>query len=193
MKKNILIIQGHPNKDSLSSEILNAYRESAEQSGAEVRAIIVRELEFQPVLFLGYKRTEPLENDILRSQEQISWADHLVMIYPNWWGTYPAMFKGFIDKVLWPGFAFSFQPGRDTPQQLLKGKSARIFVTMDSSRWTYRFRQGAPGHKAMKLATLGFCGISPVNFTTFYRIRYAKKEKTDKWTSHVKKLGRRMI
>jgi len=191
--KNILIIQGHPNKDSLSNNILESYRSGAEESGAQVETIIIRDLDFQPILFMGYKRTEALEEDIVRSQEAVRRADHIVFIYPNWWGTYPAIFKGFIDKVLWPGFAFSYKSGRGSHEQLLAGKSARVFVTMDSSRWTYFIRQGAPGHRAMKKATLSFTGISPIRFTTFSRIRFAGPEKIESWSSRVKKLGRELI
>lgn len=191
--KNILLIQGHPNKDSLSNRILSAYEEGAREAGANIQRIVIRDLDFQPILFMGYKRTEALEDDIVRSQELVKWADHLVFIYPNWWGTYPAIFKGFLDKVLWPGFAFSYKSGRGYHDRLLKGKSARIFVTMDSSRWTYFVRQGAPGHKAMKRATLNFTGIRPIRFTTFSRIRFAAPEKIDKWARQVKKLGRAMI
>lgn len=191
--KKILIIQGHPNKDSLSNRILEIYREGAMDSGAVVETLILRDLDFQPILFLGYKRTEALEPDILRAQELVSWADHIVFIYPNWWGTYPALFKGFIDKLLWPGFAFSYGNSRGHHDRLLKGKSARVFVTMDSSRWTYFVMQRAPGHLAMRGATLGFVGLSPVRFTTFSRIRLASAGKIARWNALVKKLGRAMI
>ena len=132
------------------------YKEGAEAGGAEVREIIVKDLNFNPILFLGYKRKEKLEDDILSSQELIAWADHLVFIYPNWWGTYPALFKGFIDKVLWPGFAFQYRQNSLGIDQLLTGKSARVIVTMDTPLWYYNLVQGRPGHRAIKGATLKF-------------------------------------
>ncbi|MFZ5939918.1 MAG: NAD(P)H-dependent oxidoreductase [Bacteroidota bacterium] len=191
--KKVLIIQGHPNRDSLSNRIQLAYEEGVREAGGEVRTLVIRDLDFQPILFMGYKRTEALEEDIIHAQQEVSWADHLVFIYPNWWGTYPAIFKGFIDKVLWPGFAFAYRSGRGWPEQKLKGKSARVFVTMDSSRWTYFIRQGAPGHRAMKNATLNFVGIRPVRFKTFSRIRFAEHSTIERWGRQVKKLGREMI
>lgn len=189
-EKNVLLILGHPNDDSLSHRILEHYRKGAEKSGASIREIIVRKLDFQPILFKGYKRTDALEDDILRSQQDIKWADHIVFIYPNWWGTYPALFKGFIDKVLWPGFAFSFRPGVLKWDQLMKGKSVRIFVTMDTPVWYYRFIQGAPGHKAMKRATLRFCGFHPVKITSFGPAKKANETKVNQWLKRVEKLGR---
>jgi NAD(P)H dehydrogenase (quinone) len=189
MSKKVLIIQGHPNKDSLSSRIAEKYKEGAVTGGAEVKEIIVKELNFNPILFLGYKRKEKLEDDILTSQETIAWADHLVFIYPNWWGTYPALFKGFIDKVLWPGFAFQYRQNSSGIDKMLTGKSARVIVTMDTPMWYYNLVQGRPGHRAIKGATLKFCGINPVRFFTLTPVRNANEKTINKWLNKVYKLG----
>jgi len=189
MSKKVLIIQGHPNKDSTSTRLAEAYKKGAEEGGAEVREIIVKDLNFNPILFLGYKRKEKLEDDILSSQELIAWADHLVFIYPNWWGTYPALFKGFIDKVLWPGFAFSYREDSKGIDQLLKGKSARVIVTMDTPLWYYNLVQGRPGHRAIKGATLEFCGIRPVRFLTLTPVRNAEEKQLATWLEKVYQLG----
>lgn len=191
MSKHILLVLGHPNKDSLSSLILQNYRKGAESAGAEVKQIIVRELDFEPILFKGYKRTEELEEDILHSQRLFNWADHIVFIYPNWWGTYPALFKAFIDKVLWPGFAFAFKPGILNWEKLMRGKSARIFVTMDTPLWYYHIVQGAPGHKAMKQATLRFCGFKPVRIKSLGPVKKATEKKVNRWLENARKLGKR--
>lgn len=191
-KKKVLLVLGHPNDDSLSHRILQHYRKGAEESGALIKEIIVRELKFEPILFKGYKRTDALEDDILRSQRDISWADHIVFIYPNWWGTYPALFKAFIDKALWPGFAFTFKPGILKWEKLMTGKSARIFVTMDTPRWYYHLVQGAPGHKAMRKATLDFCGFHPVRITSFAPVKKANEKLVDRWLARVERLGRKI-
>lgn len=190
MVKKVLIIQGHPNEDSLSSRIAARYKEGVESSGAEVKEIIVKKLNFNPILFLGYKRKEKLEDDIISSQQLIAWADHLVFIYPNWWGTYPALFKGFIDKVLWPGFAFQYRENSQGVDKLLKGKSARVIVTMDTPLWYYNLIQGRPGHRAIKGATLEFCGIHPVRFLSLTPVRNATGKKIDKWLKRVYRLGK---
>ncbi|MCB8995334.1 MAG: NAD(P)H-dependent oxidoreductase [Bacteroidales bacterium] len=189
MNKKVLIVSGHPNKDSLTSKIAAKYKEGALLAGAEVKEIVVKELKFDPILFQGYKRTEKLEDDIISSQELIAWANHIVFIYPNWWGTYPALFKGFLDKVLWPGFAFQYRNGSSGVDQLLTGKSARVFVTMDTPLWFYNFVQGRPGHRAIKGATLKFCGIRPVKFTTFTPVRNASEKQINSWLEKVYSLG----
>ena len=72
MIKKVLIVQGHPNKDSLSSRIAAKYKEGAEEGGALVKEIIVKDLNFNPILFLGYKRKEKLEGNLLK-RERNSW------------------------------------------------------------------------------------------------------------------------
>jgi len=191
-KKKVLVVLGHPNKDSFSQKIFENYIDSARSSGAMVRQIIVRDLDFEPILFKGYKREDALEDDILKAQEEFSWADHIVMIYPNWWGTYPALFKGFIDKVLWPGFAFQYKAGILNWEKYMIGKSVRLFVTMDTPAWFYYLRQGAPGHKAMKRATLKFCGFHPVRITSFTMVRKADEKIVERWLLRVRKLGQKV-
>ncbi len=186
-----MLILGHPNDDSLSHRVMEKYKNGAESTGAEVRKIIVRDLHFEPILFKGYKRTDALEDDIIKSQNDIEWADHVVFIYPNWWGTYPALFKAFIDKALWPGFAFKYKPGVLKWDKLMKGKSARVFVTMDIPLWYYFLVQGAPGHRAMKTATLKFCGFNPVKITTFTPVKKADKTRVDRWLNKVRAIASR--
>ena len=188
--KNVLIILGHPNDDSLSHKIAESYRKGALEGGANVDFIHVRKLDFEPILFKGYKRKEALEPDILDAQKRLERADHVVFIYPNWWGTYPAMFKGFIDKLLWPGFAFRYRKNSVRPEKLMKGKSVRIFITMDNPWYYYRYVQGGGGIHAMKHSTLGFCGFSPIRFTILDKVRRASAETIAKRMKKIEKLGK---
>ena len=104
--KRILFINGHPDGGSFNAALAEAYRKGAVETEAEVREIIVRELKFNPSLQYGYRKRTELEPDLLMAQECIRWAEHLVWIYPVWWGSLPALLKGFIDRVFLPGFAF---------------------------------------------------------------------------------------
>jgi NAD(P)H dehydrogenase (quinone) len=106
MKKQILIINGHPDKESFCFGIANAYKKGILNSDAALKEINIRDLKFNPNLEFGYRKRTELESDLLEAQEKIKWANHIVWIYPVWWGSYPAILKGFIDRVLLPGFAF---------------------------------------------------------------------------------------
>lgn len=50
---------------------------------------------------------QALEPCLQRCQESLLWAEHLIIVYPVWWGTMPALLKGWLDRVLLPGFAFA--------------------------------------------------------------------------------------
>jgi multimeric flavodoxin WrbA len=108
--KKILIINGHPDKESLCTEFAKSYKAGAEKSSADCTLINLIDLNFDPILYYGYRKRTELEPDLLKVQQDILNADHLVFVYPTWWGTYPALLKGFIDRVFLPKFAFEFYP-----------------------------------------------------------------------------------
>src|SRR5690554_2177989 len=109
MSKKILIINGHPNETSFNFGLAKAYRKGAEESGAEIKEIVISKLQFNPNLQFGYQKRMDLESDLIDSWEKIKWADHLVWVHPVWWGGLPALTKGFIDRVLLPGLAFQYR------------------------------------------------------------------------------------
>jgi NAD(P)H dehydrogenase (quinone) len=190
--KKILIIQGNPDKNSFCDALAESYKKGALRTKADVKEIHVGEIDFDPFLGFGYKKEIELEQGLIDSQHMIKWADHLVFVYPTWWGTMPALLKGFIDKVFLPGFGFQFRNGSVWWNKLLKGKSARLIVTMDTPPWYFRLFYGRPGHNAMKKSTLEFCGIKPVKISSIGPIKYSKKSKRISWLTQVEKLGEKI-
>jgi NAD(P)H dehydrogenase (quinone) len=187
--RKVLIIQGNPDPDSLCQALAEAYRQGAQKTGAEVRLLNVRDIPFDPNLPFGYKRDLDLEPGLQDAQQSIAWADHLVFVYPTWWGTMPAMLKGFVDKVFVPGFGFRYRKGSVWWDRLLKGKTARLIVTMDTPPWYFRLIYGQPGHRAMKRCTLGFCGIKPVRISSLGPVKPSRKGRRQAWLVQVQKLG----
>lgn len=154
--KKILLIIGHPRKESLCGALADKYVSGAEKAGHTIETIHLGGLEFDPILWGGYEGSQPLEPDLVKAQQQITWADHLVFVYPTWWGALPALLKGFIDRVFLPGFAFKYREGSVRWDRLLTGKSAHLIVTMDSPPWYYRWISRMPGHNQMKKTILEF-------------------------------------
>ena len=191
--KKILIILGHPVKDTFSDKLTTAYIDHALKSKAEIRYLKLNQLKFDPNFSTGYRGNQELEPDLVMAQELIRWADHLVFFYPNWWATFPALLKGFIDRTFLPDFAFKYVKGKRSHEKLLTGKSARLIVTMDNSPWYYRWVLNQPGHHAMKKAVLQFCGINPVNITTIGPIKRSNEPKRQQWINRVSRLGERQI
>lgn len=188
--KKILLIQAHPVKDTYADQLFQAYKKGALSAGADVKELILKNLNFNINFSEGYRGKQELEPDLVLSQNLIDWADHLVFVYPNWWGTYPALLKGFIDRTFLPGFAFKFEEGKQLPVQLLKGKSARLIVTMDTPNWYYKLIQGAPGHQSMRKAILNFCGIAPVKISSFGPIRKSSEKQRGEWLKTIERYGK---
>ena len=98
--------------------------------------------------------------------------------------------KGFIDRIFLPEFAFKYH--KDSPfwDKLLKGKTARLIVTMDAPKWYYWFIYRSPGTNSMKRAILEFSGISPVKITSFSPVKSSDEPKRAKWLKQVELLGK---
>jgi NAD(P)H dehydrogenase (quinone) len=190
--KKILLINGHPDKESFCFALAESYKKGADAAGAECKLVNLIDLKFNPILTSGYRVVSELEPDLLQMQRDITNATHLVMVYPNWWGTYPALLKGFIDRVFLPNFAFKYLENSPLPAKLLKGKTARIIVTMDTPKWYYWLINRSPGHNSMKKAILEFCGISPVKIKSFGPLRSSSENKRKQWVKEVEELGKQL-
>lgn len=191
--KNILIINGHPNKDSFNFALAKAYKKGAMSSGAVVKEIIIRELTFNPNLQFGYQKRMELEPDLLIAWEKIEWANHLVWLHPVWWGGLPAITKGFIDRVFLPGKAFKYRESSVWWDKLLKGKTAHIITTLDQPSIYYWIVFGRPSVNQLKKTVLEFCGIKPVSVTYVQPIRDSKIEFRTKWLAKAEVMGKKLL
>lgn len=192
MQKKIVIINGHPNHEAFNFGIAKAYKDGAIVSRAEVKEIVIADLNFDPNLRYGYSKRMELEPDLVDAWEKIQWADHLVFIHPVWWGGMPAMMKGFIDRLFLPGFAFKYRDNSVYWDKLLKGKTGHIITTMDQPSWYYRFRYGRPSVNQLKKTVLEFCGVSPVKVTHVAIVKTADEIKRKKWLTKLNTLGMKM-
>ena len=185
----IAVIVGHPDPRSFCAALAGAYAEGARAAGAEVRLINLGELSFDPVLHQGYHENQPLEPDLLAAQEAIRWAEVLVFAYPNWWGTVPALLKGFLDRALLPGFAFKYREHSRFWDRLLAGRRGRLLVTTDTPGWYYRTVIRAPGHQMMRRAVLGFSGVKPVRTAVFGPVRGSDATTRERWLARAAAVG----
>jgi len=189
--KKILVINGHPTENSFCNALSNAYKSAASNAGNEIVLLNLYELTFNPNLQNGYSKKEDPERDIVFSQEKIKWAEHIVIIHPVWWGSVPALLKGFIDVTLLPGFAFKYRQTGIFWDRLLSGRSAHIIYTTDTPIWIYNYFFHAPSVNQVKKRILGFCGIKKVKVTAIGPIRKSTKEFREKWIEKVEQLGRK--
>lgn len=189
--KNILIILGHPDSASFSAALADAYLESALAAGHNARLIRLGDLDFDPVLRHGYQQRQELEPGLVDIRDAISAAQHLVFVYPIWWGGMPALLKGMFDRVFLPGYAFRYREGSQFWDRLLSGRSAHALVCMDTPPWYFRLVYRMPGHNQMKRTILEFCGIKPVKISSFGPVRFATPQQRERWLDQARALARK--
>ena len=125
---------------------------------------------------------------IAQAQDMISQADHLVLFYPLWMGTMPALLKGFLEQLLRPGFAISQETDK-MPKKLLKGKSARIIITMGMPAFFYRWYFRAHSLKSLERNILKMCGIGPIKESLFGMVENVSERTCAHWLAQLQKTG----
>ena len=188
----ILVIVGHPDPrpQRLCRALARAYATAAEEAGHDVRFVDVASLEF-PWLRTAEEFDEgKLPDGLSEATAAVLWAEHIVLVFPLWLGTMPALFKAFMEQVFRPGTAFARpENDRNFPKTLLGGRSARIVVTMGMPAFVYQFWFRAHGVAAMRRNILNFVGIRPVRETLFGLVDDGSDDKRRKWIERMRKLG----
>lgn len=191
MTKRIVLIYGHPDASSqrLGSSLLEAYAAGAIKAGHEVRIVKVAELNF-PLLYtqLDWEKGS-VPPSLVPAQEDIRWAQHLVLFFPLWLGDMPALLKGFLEQVARPGFAFTAEGGNPFAHKGLKGRSARVIVTMGMPALVYRWYFRAHSVKSLQRNILGFVGIGPINETLIGSVGNMDEKTASTWFKKMAKMG----
>lgn len=192
MANRIAIIQGHPDPRGghFGHALADAYRQGAREAGHEVRLIEVANLDF-PLLRTkeDWERAAPPQA-IRQAQDDIGWADHLVIMYPLWLGTMPALLKAFLEQVFRPGFAVGGAGSGRGFEKRLRGKAARIVITMGMPAPLYRWYFRAHSLKSLERNILGFCGIGPIKDSLVGMVESARPAARAKWLARMRDLGR---
>ncbi len=189
--RRILVIVGNPARNSYDDALADAYVAGARSGGAEPRLLRLRELTFDPILHEGYRRIQELESDLKWAQSDLLWSQHLVLVYPVWWGSVPALLKGFLDRVLHPGFAYRVHENDPFFDKLLTGRSGHLVATSDAPAFWMRLVYRNCDATMLRKAVLQFCGIAPVGLTRIGRIRGSSPEYRARWIERLRKLGAR--
>jgi putative NADPH-quinone reductase len=162
--RKILIIDGHPDKRNgrFIHACADAYVEAARKAGHKVKTIRVSTLKFDWLKSNDEFLKDAPPSAICAAQADIAWCDHLVILYPLWLGSMPALLKAFFEQVMRPGFAFKNEAGAKLPKKLLAGKSAHIVVTMGMPSVFYKWFYRAHSLKSLERNILAFVGIGPI-------------------------------
>jgi len=188
MKRNIAIIQGHPDPDGarFARALEAAYTAGAKANGHSVRVIDVATLGFPLVRSKHeWEHGEP-PDCIVGAQSIIRWADHLLIIYPLWAGSMPALLKGFFEQAFRPRFAFD-EEGKHGGK--LAGRSARIVVTMGMPAVVYRWFFRAHSVKSLQRNILHYCGIGPIKVSLIGSVDDPDPAHRKRWLERMRDFG----
>lgn len=192
MARRIVVIQGHPDPDPrrLCRALADAYAEGARAAGHSVTRVDIATLDVPLLRTQHAFEHEPAPESLRPAQEAIVGAEHVVLVFPLWLGTMPALVKAFLEQVMRPGVAFAYQE-KGNPKLLLAGRSARLVVTMGMPAFVYRFWYFAHGLKGLERNILRFVGIKPVHETLFGMVGAAGEAKRRSWLEKMRTLGAR--
>lgn len=192
-RKRIAIIQGHPDSHArhLGHALADAYAEAAVAAGHEVRRIEVARLDFSLLRSKQSWESGMPSQGIAEAQAIVQWASHLVILYPLWLGSMPALLKGFFEQTLRPSFAIAPAGSGRSWRTCLSGRSARIVITMGMPALVYRWFFGAHSLKVLKRNVLQFSGVRPVSATLFGMVESQKRGRRERWLNQMRALGRR--
>lgn len=192
MSKKIVVLLGNPDLESFTGTIADHYQAAAEDAGHDVARFNIGDMKFDPVLHKGYKVIQELEPDLRNLQEAIRNADHIVVIYPNWWCTMPGILKGLFDRMWIPGFAFNFDKQTRKLIQHLKGKTGRTIVVAGTHSPFKTWWLFGDYTNEIQHGILGFAGIN-TTVCTFGPTDKVSESKRQTWLKQVESLGRRGI
>jgi putative NADPH-quinone reductase len=192
MRRRVVIIQGHPDPRGghFGHALADAYVRGARAAGHEVKLIDVARVEVPLLRTQAEWGGAAAPGELGEAQDDIRWADHLVIIFPLWLGTMPALLKAFLEQVFRPGFALIYE-GHRFPQKGLTGKSARVVVTMGMPAFWYRWFFRAHGVRGLERSILGFCGVKPVHETLIGLVEAKDTRARERWLGKMGEFGRK--
>lgn len=192
MSKRILILQGHPHSggEHLCHALADAYADGAQEAGFKVEMLDVGALDFPILRDAENWKEDQAPSALKEAQTEILRADHLVIVYPLWLGTMPALLKAFLEQTVRPSMVKTSHTGMAHLTSLLKGKSARIIVTMGMPAMAYRLFYRMHSVKSLQRNILGFVGVSPIFTTLIGLVDNMKPARFQKLEDQMKHLGR---
>ena len=191
MSKRILIIQGHPDASEphLCHALASSYNVGAQSAGHSVKHVNVAELDFPLLRSQKDFETGIVPSSLKPVQNELLWAEHLVLFFPLWAGDMPALLKGFFEQLIRPSFSGEHVSFFD--KKVLSGRSARVVVTMGMPAIIYRWYFRAHSVKSLERNLLGIVGIAPVQETLIGMTANMKPADAAKWLVKLKRLGER--
>ncbi len=194
-RAKLLVVSAHPNPKSYTRAVYAAVLAGAREAGADVQAFDLNDEQFDPVLVVNeqHRRRDLDQVEATRRyRELLAWADAVVFVYPVWWGGFPAVLKGFIDRTFVSGLTYTFKDRSPTavfPTGLMRGKDAHFFYTLDSP-WLVAWLD--PGWWSTYFTVFKYCGFRSVRRHYLWRLKLTSQARREAWLAEVQRRARRL-
>ncbi len=192
MARRLAILQGHPDPAGghLCHALADAYAAGAVAAGHAVARIEVAQLDFPLLRTQQEFEAGPMPAALAPARDAIVAAEHLVLVFPLWHGTMPALVKAVLEQVMRPGVALEYR-AHGFPRALLTGRSARLVVTMGMPAPVYRWYFGGHGLRGLERSILRFAGMKPVRETLLGMVEAAGDARRRRWLDRTRRYGGR--
>ncbi|MDJ1469659.1 NAD(P)H-dependent oxidoreductase [Xanthocytophaga flava] len=190
----VVIVFNHPYEGSYCNAILQSVVTGLHRAGHATDLIHLDKEEFDPVMrakdleaFVKAKYNSEdsqtlLDPKVLEYRDRLQEADHLIFIFPIWWELMPAMTKGFIDKVIFPGIAYHYENnGKKMVKEFLRLKGITLITTMNTPSFLYRVLFGNAIRYAFFTGTFWKLGYKNRKWISLDMVKFVSDQKRKKW------------
>lgn len=187
-----LVVYCHPNPKSFTRAVLDSVTDGLRRAGCDFDLVDLYAEGFDPVLVVDETRRRRdlgTVEETRHARALLGGATTLLFVYPIWWGGFPAMLKGYLDRVFVSGLTYSFE-GRPReavfPTGLMRGRAAHFFYTLDSPALVAWLD---PGWWSNVFTVFRYCGFSPVRRHYLARLKLTTAAQREAWLAEVRERG----
>jgi NAD(P)H dehydrogenase (quinone) len=190
---HLLAVYAHPLRQAYTGAILDAFLAGLTEAAphtAELADLYREGLEtrLQPEDYAQF-RGETMPEEIRREQVRVDRADALAFVFPVWWWSFPAILKGWFDRVFSEGWAYNFEPGLSRGR--LRDRPVILLGVAGSRESTYRkYGYGEAMRVQIDVGLLGYCGLRDVETHVLYDVEQSP-ENRQRYLVEAREIGRR--
>ncbi len=187
----VVIVFNHPYDSSYCNAILNSVTAGLKKASHEVDLIHLDKEGFNPIMtaqdLKAFVNRKPVDPKVIDYKQRLDKAGHLIFIFPIWWELMPAMTKGFIDKVIFPGVAYDYKPNGFMTPKFPNVKGVTLITTMNTPRFFYRIIFGNAIKKAFFTGTFWKTGYKNRKWISLNMVKSVSNEKRKYWLADIER------
>ena len=189
----VVIVFNHPYQGSYCNAILNSVSSGLQKANHEVDLMHLDNDNFDPVMRAKdleifskakYEQTnssQSLDPIVLNYKQRLVDAEHVIFIFPIWWELMPALTKGFIDKVIFPGVTYDYAGEYKMINRMKNLKGLTVITTMNTPSVIYRLIFGNAVQKAIMTGTFWKIGVKNRKWISLNMVKMVSVDKRKKW------------